>query len=653
MEKKPTYEQLEHKIKKLEKSEKKLRFLAEKMADIVWTLDRNFQTTYVSPSIENVLGFTPEERKQQTLEEMITPSSLQKVQVMFMKELLRDEKDTADPDRSITIEIEYYRKDGSTVWLENNVKAIRDPAGAIVGVHGVSRDITERKQAEAALRESESKFRNLFDLSPQAIALTEVKSGKLVDVNHKFCELTKYSKEEILGLNTTEAGFYREADRNAVLKALQTSGEVNGLKMDFKAKDNSVLHALMFARTIQIAGAFFILTIFHDITEQKRLEAQLHQAHKIESIGTLAGGIAHDFNNILGIIIGNAELALDDVPEENPAHLNLEEIRTASHRAKDVVRQLLSFARKTKLEKKPKNIAPIIQESLRLLRSSIPTSIEIRQNITKDVDTILADATQINQILLNLCTNADHAMPDGGIIEITLKNGELDENFTAQHPDLHPGQYVNLTVSDTGHGISQEDIDRIFDPYFTTKEIGKGAGMGLAVVHGIVKEHNGIITVESELGKGTTFSIFFPVVKKEAAVETETDEILPVGDERILFIDDEESMVKMGHQRLERLGYKVEAMTSPIEALALFRSRPDQFDLIITDMTMPLITGDKLIKETLNIQSDIPVILCTGFSEKIDEKKATAIGAAGYLEKPVDKHNLAFKVRSVLDAKKA
>jgi CheY-like chemotaxis protein len=288
-----------------------------------------------------------------------------------------------------------------------------------------------------------------------------------------------------------------------------------------------------------------------------------------------------------------------------------------------------------------------------LLRSSIPTSIEIRQNITKDVDTILADATQINQILLNLCTNADHAMPDGGIIEITLKNGELDENFTAQHPDLHPGQYVNLTVSDTGHGISQEDIDRIFDPYFTTKEIGKGAGMGLAVVHGIVKEHNGIITVESELGKGTTFSIFFPVVKKEAAVETETDEILPVGDERILFIDDEESMVKMGHQRLERLGYKVEAMTSPIEALALFRSRPDQFDLIITDMTMPLITGDKLIKETLNIQSDIPVILCTGFSEKIDEKKATAIGAAGYLEKPVDKHNLAFKVRSVLDAKKA
>jgi len=373
----------------------------------------------------------------------------------------------------------------------------------------------------------------------------------------------------------------------------------------------------------------------------------------MESIGTLAGGIAHDFNNILGIIIGNAELALDNIPEENPAHLNLEEIRTAGSRAKDVVRQLLSFARKTKLEKKPTNIAPIIQESLRLLRSSIPTSIDIRQNITKDVDTILADPTQINQILLNLCTNADHAMPDGGIIEITLKNEDIDENFTAQPPDLHPGQYVNLTVTDTGHGISQENIDRIFDPYFTTKEVGKGAGMGLAVVHGIVKEHNGIITVESELGKGTTFNIFFPVVKKEAAVETETDEVLPVGDERILFIDDEESLAKMGHQRLERLGYKVEATTSPIEALELFRSRPDQFDLIITDMTMPLMTGDKLIKETLNIRSDIPIILCTGFSEKIDAKKAKAVGAAEYIEKPVYQQNLAFKVRSVLDGKKA
>jgi len=637
----------------LRKSEEKFRFLAEKMVDIVWTLDRKFETTYVSPSIESVLGFTPQERKRQSLEEMVTPESLQKILLMFTEELLLDEKDTADPDRSITIEIEYYRKDGSTVWLENIVKAIRDPHGALIGIHGVSRDITERRQAEEALRESESKFRSLFDLSPQAIALTEVESGKLADVNHQLCELTKYSKEEILGQNAIDIGFYKEADRNTFLKELQTTGEVNGLEMEFRSKDNSVLHALMFARIIQIARDSFILTIFHNITEQKLLEGQLQQAHKMESIGTLAGGIAHDFNNILGIIIGNAELALDDVPKENPAHFNLEEIRTAGSRAKDVVRQLLSFARKTKLEKKPTNIAPIIQESLRLLRSSIPTSIDIRQNITKDIATILADPTQINQILINLCTNADHAMSGGGKIEIILKNVELNENSTAVHPDLHPGQYVNLAVTDTGHGISQEVIGRVFDPYFTTKEVGKGAGMGLAVVHGIVKEHSGIITVNSEIGKGTTFSVFFPVIKRKVAVENEPVEMLPMGDERILFIDDEHSIADMSRQILERLGYEVDTKISSIQALELFRRKPDYFDLIITDQTMPKMTGDILIKEILNIRSDIPTILCTGFSEKIDEKIAKTIGATDYMEKPVRKHDFAFKIRKVLDAKKA
>jgi CheY-like chemotaxis protein len=283
------------------------------------------------------------------------------------------------------------------------------------------------------------------------------------------------------------------------------------------------------------------------------------------------------------------------------------------------------------------------------MRSSIPTSIEIRQNIPKDIDTILADPTQINQVLINLCTNADHAMPDGGIIAVTLKNVEINKDTTAKYPELNPGCYVNLSISDTGHGISQEEIDRIFDPYFTTKEVGKGTGMGLAVVHGIVKGHDGIITVKSDLGKGTTFSIFFPVVNKEAAVETETDEKLPTGDERILFIDDEESIVKLGRKMLGRLGYKVEATTSPIEALELFRTEPDKFDLVITDLTMPKMTGGKLVKEILNIRLDTLIIICSGFSVKMDEKKAKEIGAADYIEKQLVKHDFAFKVRKVLD----
>ena len=389
--------------------------------------------------------------------------------------------------------------------------------------------------------------------------------------------------------------------------------------------------------------------VLSDITESKRLQSQLQQARKMESFGTLAGGIAHDFNNFLGIIIGNTELAMDDVPKWNPAHLNLEEILEASLRARDVVRQLLSFARRTRLEKKPVNISIIMQESIKLLRSSIPTSIEIRQNIPKDIDTILANPTQINQILINLSTNAHHAMPYGGILEISLKNVELEEDRATQYPDLNPGRHVNLKVSDTGHGISAMEMDRIFDPYFTTKGVGKGTGMGLSVVHGIVKNHGGAISVNSELGQGTTFSIFFPVVEKQTAIETEPVEELPTGNERILLVDDEKSILFTGRNLLERLGYQVETRQNPVEALNLFRANSSQFDLVITDMTMPKMTGDQLVQEILKIRPDMPIVLNTGFNEKIDEEKAKEIGIRQYIEKPLNRRILAKAVREVLD----
>jgi PAS domain S-box-containing protein len=904
---KPTYEELENRIheleqteKALQESEKKYRFLAKNMVDVVWIVDQDFQTTYVSPSVEKVLGFTVEERKRQTLEEMITPESLQRVRIRFLEEIERDKAGGCDPDRAVTIDVEYYRKDGSTVWLENNIKAMRNHTGEIVGMHGVSRDITERKQAEERLRESEFKFRSLFDLSPQAIALTDVATGRLIDINDKFCELTQYTKAELIGKTTTEAGFYSEEDRKIFINALQSSAEVNGLEMHFKAKDNSILTALMFARVIKIEERPLILTVFNDvttqkqalealhqernfaenlietaqviilildtagrivrfnpylealsgyaleevrgkdwfstflppinrdkikslfqraidniqtqgnvnpiitrdgreiliewydktlkdtdgntiglvsigrdvtehkkaeaalreseekyrllvetandaifiaqdevikfpnpktmeitgyserelseipflnlihpedremvvgryfqrlkgehpptaysfriinkagdelwvqlnaaltawenrpatinlirdITEQRQLENQLRQSHKMESIGTLAGGIAHDFNNILGIILGNTELAMDDVPNWNPARLNLEEVKNASLRAKDVVRQLLSFARKTKLNKKPTSILPIVKESLKLLRSYIPTDIDIRHNIPENIDTILADPTQINQILINLFTNAHHAMPDGGIIEVTLENCELDEDRATQYPGLQPGRYARLIVRDTGQGIVPKNIDHIFDPYFTTKDVGKGTGMGLAVVHGIVKEHNGVITAQSTPGKGTTFDLLFPAVTKEPVVEIGADEDLPAGYERILLIDDEEPIVRLGRQRLEKLGYSVEAITNPMEALAIFKSTPDAFDLAITDMTMPNMTGDRLAQELLKIRPDIPIIICTGFSEKMSPVKARQLGIKAFLMKPVEKIDLAQTVRKVLD----
>ena len=510
------------------------------------------------------------------------------------------------------------------------------------------------------LRESEERYRTLISEMLNGFALHEIivdnndkpYDYRFLEVNLAFEEMTGLQGVDIVGKTILEVLPKIEPHW------IETYGEVALSRKSIRYENYSQeldKYFEVFAYSPQ-KGQF--VTVFTDITDRKlaeeereRLEEQLRQSHKMEAIGTLAGGIAHDFNNILGIILGNTELAIDDVPEWNPARLNLEEIKIASLRAKDVVRQLLSFARKTGQKRKPVKINPIVTDVLKLLRSSIPTSIEIRSNIPKESQIIFADPTQINQVMVNICTNAAQAMEeDGGILEISLDSMNLDES-TAQSYELSLGQYVMLTVNDTGHGIDPKFKDRIFDPYFTTREFGKGSGMGLAMVHGIVMNHDGAITVESEVGKGTTFNIFFPIVSREPVPEITIDEDLPTGKGRILFVDDEESIVKMGRQRLERLGYKVESTTSPIETLDLFRSKPDQFDLVITDLTMPKMTGDRLVKEILNIRPEMPIIICTGFSEKMDGEKAREIGASGYLEKPHEKSDLARMVRQVLDGK--
>jgi len=418
-------------------------------------------------------------------------------------------------------------------------------------------------------------------------------------------------------------------------------------------KDGSKKYFFENVTLIRDANGRVVRTIgsLQDITEIKRMEAKLQQVQKMESIGTLAGGIAHDFNNLLFPIIGYAEMLLTETPKGSETRDNLEEIFKEAMRARDLVRQILAFSRQSLQEVKPMRIQPVLKEALKLLRSSIPATIKFRQKIDDDCGVIMGDPTQIHQVIMNLCTNAYHAMQEaGGDLEVSLTEIELEVADMPDGKDMKPGSYIRLTMSDTGHGMQGDVLERIFESYYTTKEEGKGTGLGLSVVHGIVKAHNGDIRIYSEPGKGTVFHVYLPLIKtQDKATELALPETVHGGSERVLLVDDEEPIVRMEKQILERLGYQVTSQTSSIEALEAFRAQPDKFDLVITDMTMPNMTGDKLAGELINIRPDIPVILCTGFSEKISRERVAAMGIKGFLMKPIVNCDLAKTIREVLD----
>ena len=386
--------------------------------------------------------------------------------------------------------------------------------------------------------------------------------------------------------------------------------------------------------------------------EKIKLESQLQQAQKMESIGTLAGGIAHDFNNILFPIVGYTQMLLEDTPEDSPTRVSLNQIYTSALRAKSLVKQILTFSRQESSELMLMKMQPIVKEALKLIRSTIPTTIEIIQDIHPDCGVIKADPTQIHQIIMNLATNAYHAMEEtGGEIKVRLKEIELGE-YDILRPDMNPGIYACLTIADTGRGMDKELTQKIFDPFFTTKEKGKGTGMGLSVVHGIVTNMNGAIQVYSEPGEGTQLHVYLPVEKnfsEEQVIHSKIE--IQGGTEQILLVDDEEAILSMEKRMLERLGYQVTSRTSSIEALEVFRDSPDKFDIVITDKQMPNMPGDKLSAELIKIRPDIPVLLCTGFSEKMSEERAASLGIKGFLWKPIVMKDLAQKIREVLDNK--
>ncbi len=506
--------------------------------------------------------------------------------------------------------------------------------------------LIESSLAHQRLKLSEEKYRVLAENANDGIAI--IQDNRHVYTNPRYQEMTGYSAEELAGMsfdsilrcNGPQFQFFSE------LASCSDSGQglIKGMLV---SRDGRQMEIEASVATIRHEGSGATLVAARDLTYRRHLERQLRQFQKMEAIGTLAGGIAHDFNNILSAIIGYAELSVRKIPLSNPVHVYLEQILNAGDRAKNLIRQILTFSRQSEQERSVIPIDPIIKESLKLLRSTIPASITIRQRVTSGCQ-VLADPTQIQQIIMNLAINASHAMqPDGGILEIFLEKVTLDDNGKKGN-DLPPGDYALLRVADSGQGMDAATLERIFEPYFTTKEQGVGTGMGLAVVHGIVESHGGFIRVESSPGNGTRFDIYLPRIRQQRKNAAPLEEEMAEGSESILFIDDEEPLAMMGAELLGELGYRVTAVTSSVEAIKRVQDTPDAFDLVITDESMPKMTGTQLAAVLHAMIPNVPIILCSGNIEGISRQATDRAGISRVVAKPFKSRQMGRIIREVL-----
>jgi PAS domain S-box-containing protein len=524
-----------------------------------------------------------------------------------------------------------------------------DKEGNVSGIVVNSRDITRRKLAEEELKKYQyivSASQDHMSFVDRSYVYLAVNDAYLRDFKKRRDDIVGHSVPDLLGREKFESLVKRKLDQAFGGKQVEYESW-----FDFPLRGTAfmeVRYSPFYDDENRITG---VVVNSRDITERKKTEERLREAQKKEALGTLAGGIAHDFNNILGAIIGCTELTLLDTPPGTPSHSHLTLVRQAAQRAVDLVKQILCFSRQQKGEYKPVKIIPLIKEAMKMVRASLPATIEIRLSIETDNDVVQADLTHIHQMVMNLCTNAAHAMQEkGGLLLLRLAAMSHADIPTQQ--EIEPGPYIMLAIIDTGHGIEKSIRERIFDPYFTTKEVSKGTGLGLAIVHSIVKNHKGIIELYSEEGKGTTVQVYLPLFKEQAVEEEKREISLPLGNECILFVDDETALAQTGKEILERFGYKVFMKTGSEAALRFFRENPDLFDLVISDQTMPRMTGMELLREIMRIRPGIPMVLCTGYSDSVDADLAESCGISHFMLKPLSVRNLIETVRAVLDKKR-
>ena len=603
----------------------------------------------VNAALASMIGYAPAEMVGKSVSAFTHPDDLA-LRLQFVNGLTSGKLANGQQERR------FLHRNGSVVWTLIWSNLQKDPKDRPLHFISLVQDITERKKAEEELQLAR------FCIDHAAVAIFRVADeGKIMDVNEHACRSLGYRRQELLGMTIFDIDPSFSPEIWVEHRRKLAAERVRVIQAQHRRKDGTCFPIEITANYFEQDGKGFTFSFATDISsridaeqDREKLEAQLRQAQKMEAIGTLAGGIAHDFNNILSVIIGTANLLEFSDGLAQADRSGLQQILTAADRARQLVKQILTFSRRGEQQRLLVNLKPVVKETFNFLKATLPSSIEVRQSIHADVGAILADPTQMQQVLMNLCTNAAHAMEsqETGVLEIGMEKAWIPPEQARFEPDVEPGEFVKLTVADTGPGIESWVRERMFEPYFTTKRTGKGTGLGLSVVHGIVKAHGGFITVYSEAGKGTHFHVFLPVAEGDGKTAALKDTRLPRGSETILVVDDEKALTDMAQLLLEHLGYRVETRTSPLEAIEAFRANPGKYHGVITDMTMPQMNGLNLSKKLLEIRADLPILLCTGFSDAANEEKARAVGIREFAFKPLALSDFAKTLRKMLDEAK-